>query len=146
MQKSRRDGTASGLHWSPRNSKNKDVLSTERAGCWGIFIKLGRAGAKNATHQEMLTVKARGPLFSRAQPGSPSTRMPLRCDISQFCPELGPPNQSLRHWGLEERRCCALAAVKKPEGGGAWLAQSQERAPLDLRAVSSSPTLGANVA
>lgn len=33
VQESRQEVTASGLRWSPRNSKNKDVLLTERAGC-----------------------------------------------------------------------------------------------------------------
>lgn len=33
VQESLQEATASGLRWSPRNSKNKDVLSTERAGC-----------------------------------------------------------------------------------------------------------------
>ena len=32
-RESRQEATAPGLHWSPRNSKNKDVLSPERAGC-----------------------------------------------------------------------------------------------------------------
>lgn len=32
VRESRQEATAPGLHWSPRNSKNKDVLLPERAG------------------------------------------------------------------------------------------------------------------
>ena len=41
-----------------------------------------------------------------------------------------------------EGRGRGLCIVKKLQGGGAWLAQSEECATLDLRAISSSPTLG----
>lgn len=75
VREGRQEATAPRLHRSPRNSKNKDVLLPERAGCCQGEFSLSAEDKEPGTQHRQ---QGWGVLLSQAQRGSPSLCTPFR--------------------------------------------------------------------